>query len=68
MQKYISFRQDIKNKLDLLKINPREYNGAHPLHGRLKGKWGCWLGSNIRAIYIINNKENIQNHTSSRNT
>jgi len=36
--KYISQRQDIKNKLDLLKLNPRKYNRAHTLHGRLKGK------------------------------
>ena len=56
---YISQRQDIKNKLDLLKLNPRKYNGAHPLHGRLKGKWACWFGSNIRAIYSINDKEGI---------
>jgi len=56
---YISQRQDIKNKLDLLKVNPRKYNGAHPLHGRLKGKWACWFGSNIRAIYSINDKEEI---------
>ena len=56
---YISQRQSIKNKLDLLKLNPRKYNGAHPLHGRLNGKWACWLGSNIRAIYSINDKEEI---------
>jgi len=59
LQKYISIKQNIKNKLDLLKINPRKYNGAHTLHGRLKGKWACWLGSNIRAIYSINDKEKI---------
>ena len=59
LQKYISIKQDIKNKLDLLKLNPREYNGAHPLYGRLKGKWACWFGSNIRAIYSIDDKENI---------
>lgn len=56
---YISQKQDIKNKLDLLKLNPRKYNGAHPLHGRLKGKWACWFGLNIRAIYSINDKEEI---------
>ncbi|MEK6935865.1 MAG: hypothetical protein AABW67_03690 [Nanoarchaeota archaeon] len=59
LQEYVSQRQDIKNKLDLLKINPRKYNGAHPLHGRLKGKWTCWFGSNIRAIYSINDSEEI---------
>jgi len=59
LRKYISQRQDITRKLNLLKLNPRKYNGAHPLHGRLKGKWACWLGSNIRAIYNIDDKEKI---------
>lgn len=53
---YISLRQDIKDKLDRLKIEPRNANGAHPLHGRLAGKWACWLGSNIRVIYNIDDK------------
>ncbi len=55
--KYISLKQNIKNKLDLLKSNPRKHNQAHPLHGRLKGKWACWLGSNLRAIYSINDEK-----------
>ena len=59
LSEYIFQRKDIKNKLDLLKLNPRKYNGVHPLHGRLKGKWACWFGSNIRAIYSINDKEEI---------
>jgi len=59
LRKYISLKLNIKNKLDLLKLNPRKYNGAHPLHGRLKGKWACWLGSNIRLIYNINDNEKI---------
>ncbi len=59
LQKYISIKPDIKNKLDLLRLNPRKYNGAHPLHGRLKGKWACWFGSNIRAIYNIDDKESM---------
>ena len=59
LQEYISQRQDIKNKLDLLKINPRKFNGAHPLHGRLKGKWACWFGLNIRVIYSINDSKEI---------
>ena len=54
---YISFRADIKEKLDKLKIEPRRANGAHPLHGRFEGKWSCWLGSNIRMIYSIDDKE-----------
>ena len=66
--KYISLKQNIKNKLDLLKLNPRKYNGAHPLHGRLKGKWACWLGSNIRAIYSINDKKRNNNYRSNRDS
>ena len=54
---YIASRQDIKTKLDRLKLEPRRANGAHPLHGRLSGKWACWLGSNIRLIYLIEDKE-----------
>ena len=57
LQKYLSSRNDIRNKLNALKVFPRRANGAHPLHGRLEGKWACWFGSNIRAIYCINDKE-----------
>ncbi len=60
LRKYIQQRNDIKNKLERLKVDPRRELGAHPLHGRLDGKWGCWLGSNIRIIYSINDtKETI---------
>ena len=59
LQKYISIKSDIKNKLDLLKLDPRKHNSAHLLHGRLKGKWACWFGSNIRAIYNIEDNEKI---------
>ena len=51
-----AWRENIK--LERLKENPRERIGAHPLHGRLKGKWSCWLGSNIRIIYSINEINN----------
>ena len=51
-------RSAIKDMLDRLKINPRRELGAHPLHGRLSGKWACWLGSNIRAVYKIDNINN----------
>jgi len=54
LKKYISLNPKIKDKLDRLKINPRKEIGAHPLHGKLKGKFACWLASNIRAIYTIN--------------
>ncbi len=53
LREYLSLRNDIKDKLDKLRIEPRRVNGAHPLHGALAGKWACWLGSNIRMIYII---------------
>ena len=57
LNEYINSRKDIKNKLDKLKENPRKANGAHPLHGRLTGKWACWLGSNIRLIYRIDTND-----------
>ncbi len=57
LREYIQQRNDIKNKLDRLKIDPRRELDAHPLHGKLAGKWSCWLGSNIRIIYSINDIE-----------
>jgi len=57
LQEYISLRADIREKIDKLKIEPRKVNGAHQLHGRFKGKWSCWLGSNIRMIYSINDEK-----------
>lgn len=59
LSEYISQRPEIKNKLDVLKVEPRKNIGAHKLHGRLEGKWACWLGSNIRAIYSINEQNKI---------
>jgi len=53
LQKYLRFRKDIFNKLKKLKENPRRQIGAHPLHGRLSGKWSCWISSNLRIIYSI---------------
>jgi addiction module RelE/StbE family toxin len=53
LREYISLRQDIMEKLERLKQEPRRANDAHLLHGRLEGKWSCWLGANIRLIYII---------------
>ncbi len=54
LQKYLILREDIKDKLEKLKNNPRKELDAHKLHGRLKEKWSCWLGSNLRIIYSIN--------------
>jgi addiction module RelE/StbE family toxin len=56
IEEYISIRDGIIKKLNRLKENPRKEIGAHPLHGKLVGKWSCWLGSNIRMIYEIDDK------------
>lgn len=56
LQNYIRVKKDIPNKLEKLKNNPRREVGAHPLHGRLAGKWSCWLGDNIRVIYSIDDE------------
>ncbi len=53
LKEYIISRKDIKDKLDRLRENPYKANGAHQLHGKLAGKFACWLGSNIRLIYLI---------------
>jgi len=59
LQGYVNSRKDIVEKLRRLKNNPRKECGAHPLKGKLKGKWSCWLGSNIRAVYIIDEQKKI---------
>ena len=56
LRQYTELRKDVKEKLDRLKENPYKNIGAHKLHGRLEGKWACWLGSNIRLIYSVNEK------------
>ena len=53
LKRCIKERQDVISKLQRLKQSPRTEIDAHPLHGRLAGKWSCWLGSNIRMIYTI---------------
>lgn len=55
--KYVKSKKDVRDKFDKLKENPYKANSAHPLHGRLAGKWACWLGSNIRTVYTINEKD-----------
>jgi len=57
LKKYIKLRKDIPSKLDRLRINPRKELGAHMLHGKLIGRWACWLGGNIRITYIIDDRE-----------
>ena len=58
-QFYQFLDHNISEKLELLKQNPRGALGAHKLKGKLKGKWSCWFGRNIRMIYEIDeeNKE-----------
>ena len=46
LREYTHLRKDISEKLQRLKLSPRTEIGAHPLHGKLAGKWSCWLGSN----------------------
>ena len=59
LRKYINSRSDVVEKLDRLRFNPFQEVGAHPLKGKLKGKWSCWLGSNIRMIYRIDVEEKL---------
>ena len=53
LRKYIRLRPSITAQLDRLRGNPKKALGDHPVRGRLAGKWSCWLGSNIRAVYRI---------------
>ncbi len=55
----INSRHDVREKLQRLKNNPRRELDAHKLKGKLEGKWSCWLGSDLRLIYEIDdeNKE-----------
>ncbi|MBS3137014.1 type II toxin-antitoxin system mRNA interferase toxin, RelE/StbE family [Candidatus Woesearchaeota archaeon] len=59
LESYIKVRTDIIEKLKRLKQSPRTECGAHPLHGKLAKRWSCWLGSNIRMIYTINDTNKI---------
>jgi addiction module RelE/StbE family toxin len=43
----------IHKKLVLLQHNPRRALKAHKLKGKLQGKWSCWLASNVRLVYEI---------------
>jgi len=53
LQLYLAQRRDIQPKLESVRRDPRHACDAHPLHGRLQGKWSCWLGGNIRMVYSI---------------
>lgn len=49
----LNSRQGIPEKLELLKENPRKALDAHKLKGKLKGKWSCYLGWDLRMMYEI---------------
>jgi len=49
----LNSRQGIPEKLELLKENPRKALDAHKLKGKLKGKWSCYLGGDLRMMYEI---------------
>ena len=57
--KFLYSRQGINEKLEKLKEDPRKELDAHKLKGKLKGKWSCSLGGDIRMVYEIDddNKE-----------
>ncbi len=46
----------ISEKLEKLKENPRDCLDAHKLKGKLAGLWSCWLGSDLRIVYRINDE------------
>jgi mRNA interferase YafQ len=46
----------IRDKLEMLKKDPRGQFNAHKLKGKLDGKWSCYLGYDIRLVYEINDK------------
>ena len=55
----LNSREGIAEKLEKLKLNPRQELDAHKLRGKLEGKWSCSLGWDIRMVYEIDdeNKE-----------
>lgn len=59
VDKYVGLRRDISDKLKRLSIDPFRECGAHSLRGKLKGKWSCWLGSNIRMIYVVDSSRKL---------
>ena len=56
---YTSSKKDIIEKLERLQLNPRWELSAHPLYGHLTGQWSCWLGSNLRMIYTIDDEHQL---------
>lgn len=56
---YVNQHNNISEKLKRLQVDPKRACGAHPLHGDLHGKWACWLGSNIRIVYTIDDQKRL---------
>ena len=52
----LNSREGIKNKLEMLKNDPRKQFNAHKLKGKLEGKWSWYLGSDIRLVYEIDDE------------
>ena len=53
----IDLRENIPEKLEKLKLDPRRELNAHPLKGKLQGKWSCSLGADIRMVYEIDDQK-----------
>ena len=52
----LNLREGISGKLETLRIDPRRELNAHPLKGKLQGKWSCSLGGDIRMVYEIDDR------------
>lgn len=52
----LNSRENIREKLEKLRNNPRAELDAHKLKGKLEGKWACILGYDIRIVYEIDDK------------
>lgn len=55
---FLKSKQEIPDKLEKLRVNPRIELNAHKLKGKLKGLWSCHLSKNpdIVMIYEIDDK------------
>lgn len=47
----------MSEKLEKLKENPRGCLDAHKLKGKLSGLWSCWLASDLRMVYKIDDEK-----------
>ncbi len=49
-------RPGVRKRLSSLSKDPRTNSGAHPLRGKLQGKWSCVLGPGLRLVYEIDDE------------